>query len=93
MINIFLDLDGRLVYVDINYLNVNYRVINVYAPNDEGDRNIFFDELYPICITQRNIILGGDFNCVLNIQLDKIGGNPLSSLAGSVKIKNIMSDF
>lgn len=71
--------------------------------NDEGDRNIFFDELYPICITQRNIILGGDinwvlilggdFNCVLNIQLDKIGGNPLSSLAGSVKIKNIMSDF
>lgn len=60
----FLDLDGRLVYVDIYLLNVQYRIINVYAPNDESERCIFFDELYPICITQRTNILGGDFNCV-----------------------------
>jgi hypothetical protein len=37
--------------------------------------------------------LGGDFNCVLNTQLDKIGGNSSLGTKGSDNLRNIISDF
>ena len=89
----YLDLDGRLVYVDVCYCNINFRIITVYAPNDEKDRNVFFEELYPFLVTKNHIILGGDFNCVSDVKLDKIGGNINYGEIGSKKIKDICQDF
>lgn len=89
----YLDLEGRMVYIDITFNNIEYRIINIYAPNNEQERCQFFDDLYPFCITKKHLIIGGDFNCVLDVKLDKIGGNSSYGQGGSEKIKQIVSDF
>jgi len=39
------------------------------------------------------VILGGDFNCVLNVNLDKKGGRPVTHTNSVGKIKHIMEEF
>jgi len=56
-----------------------YVFVNVYAPNKDKDSIQFFKNLYILLRTEdldceNNIILGGDFNCPLNPNLDKRGG-------------------
>lgn len=41
---------------------------------------------------KQNIILGGDFNLVLDINLDKIGGNPITHLRALSVVKDFMSE-
>ncbi|KAJ1142422.1 hypothetical protein NDU88_008747 [Pleurodeles waltl] len=41
------------------------RLINVYAPSDEGERRKLFQRLRPQLVTSRTIMMGGDFNCIL----------------------------
>lgn len=81
------DVEGRLVYVDIDK-GFNFRLINIYAPNDLFNRKQFFKELIQVFNTNRNIILGGDFNCVTNIALDRIGGNPQKTNDGSKELND-----
>ncbi len=76
------DIEGRLLYVDLSVHNVKLRVVNVYAPNIEIERNEFFENLNTYLVTSRHVILVGDFNCVLNTRLDKIGGNMDRGLVG-----------
>ena len=38
-----MDIDGRLIYLDIIYNDISYRMINVYAPNNSVARKEFFD--------------------------------------------------
>ena len=68
------DLEGRLLYIDFDK-GEQFRIINIYAPNDFRQRKQFFKDLIHVLNTSRTIILGGDFNCVKDTALDKIGGN------------------
>ncbi len=67
------DFDGRLLFVDIEIHDVKYRIINIYAPNIEKDRKVFFVNLSRYLTCNRHIIMGGDFNCVENSTIDKFG--------------------
>ena len=51
-------------------------VINTYAPNDDNDKEIFFEEILNKVkdIDCEDIIIGGDFNCVLDNDKDIITG-------------------
>lgn len=60
-------LDGRLLTLKINR---NTRIINIYAPSgsqNKQQRESFFNETlaYHLRHSQDEIIIGGDFNCVL----------------------------
>ena len=87
------DLDGRFQFVDVSIDNVLYRLINIYAPNNKVERKDFFDDIYPFLITRNVKIFGGDFNCIENLKLDKIGGNNEKGYEGIEKIKDIVKDF
>jgi exonuclease III len=69
------DLDGRILIVELNINNTIYYIINVYAPSssDEKEKLNFLEklnnELNPIM--NNNIIIGGDWNVVLDPQIDK----------------------
>ena len=89
----YADLDGRLVYVDAQFDNREFRLINVYAPNNIKDRKDFFHSLYRFCVTSRPLILGGDFNCVTNLKLDKKGGNNLFGNGGKEELLGVLKDF
>jgi len=86
------DLHGRFLCVDIKYFTHTMRLINVFSPNITVERKHFISNLDKY-LCQPNIILGGDFNCIMEPSIDKIGGNPLSGTAGSKEIRFLCTDF
>ena len=59
------DNNGRWIKIQFSYNNVHYNLLNIYAPNIEGDRTGFFSTL-------KNIgkdcdIIMGDFNVKLSV--------------------------
>ena len=62
--------EGNFVILVCKIFSSIYTIVNLYGPND--DRPIFFEELYKRLeyLSADNIILGGDFNFVINYLLD-----------------------
>ena len=54
---------------------INFRVINAYFPPEPQDRKQFIDNYSQYLIRDKMLILGGDFNFILDSNLDKTGGN------------------
>ena len=70
VINTFALEEGRLLITNLKLNNIDYSIVNVYAPNNCKDRVSFFKELetavHKYALNKNNLILGGDFNCALN---------------------------
>lgn len=65
------DVDGHYIIMDIEFLNKRFTLVNVYAPSS-GDDPQFFHNISNLIenIGNENIIIGGDFNCVLCTEKD-----------------------
>ncbi|PJE77720.1 Exodeoxyribonuclease [invertebrate metagenome] len=87
----YLDREGRAMFVDFKYMDCEYRIINVYAPNIDEERKLFFDDIVRHFSCRRPVIFAGDFNCIEKNYIDKIGGNPKRGLTGSLFLKKLMS--
>ena len=88
------DFDGRLIYVDFNLnrsSNISYRLVNLYSPTESSERNTFLNSIIPYLVVAKNLILTGDYNFVLDLKLDKIGGNLEKNQTGSKVFKNIIN--
>ena len=74
----FSDPEGRLIIIDIKIENKIITLVNIYAPND--DNPAFFKKVlsHLLSFDCEEIVLGGDFNLVLDVQKDKKGGNPVT---------------
>ena len=77
MNNVFKGTQGQTIIIDID-TDENSRLImaNIYAPSGgtrQKERKSFFSKLEDTLrdLNSENIILGGDFNCVLNNELDR----------------------
>ena len=84
---------GRYVCVDLKFNDYEIRCISIYAPNNEKERKDFFQDIYKLFVTKNAIILGGDFNCVGNLEYDKKGGNKDRGNGGWEQLFNICKDF
>lgn len=88
------DFYGRLIYVDFCFENFkNFRLINVYCPNDTTERKDFFDSISPFLTCAKNVILAGDFNFVENTEMDKVGGNLEKGMVWSKSFRNIIDKY
>ena len=71
------DTDGRISLVNLQIGNNEYTLVNVYAPNIVSERIAFFHEMREFihmhAMTRSQLIIGGDFNCVLNAN-DRVSG-------------------
>ena len=68
------DLDGRVIYLKADLDGIEVLLVNLYAPNND-DPEFFINIANKIDEYESdNIIIGGDFNLVLDLQQDKIGG-------------------
>ena len=84
---------GRLLVLDTDVSNTKITFINVYGPNI--DDSPFFDNISQILgnFDCESIVWGGDFNCVLDLNLDKKGGRHVTH-GNSVKcIYDIMDEY
>lgn len=64
------DKDGRYIIV-IGEIHISLTLVNIYAPNI--DNPIFFQKVFSLIpdISQTHLIIGGDFNTVLDTYLDR----------------------
>jgi len=61
------DIDGRYIFVDFCYAKTSYRLFNLYAPNPEYDRIIFFNNIFQHFVTSYHLCSSGDFNFVMTL--------------------------
>ena len=65
---------------------------NVYGPN-EDDADFFIDLIHNIeSLPNDNRIVGGDFNLVLDLTVDKRGGRNITKQMSQTLIKNWMDE-
>ena len=65
---------GRIISLLIRIDNVDFNLVNIYAPTVLTDRKTFYDSLSDFFFPSAALIVGGDFNC-FDKELDKFGGN------------------
>lgn len=87
------DQEGRRVIVRFNYEDFQLLACNVYGPNtDQPD--FFIETFHDIAkLSKDNVILGGDFNLVLDLDIDKRGGRNTTHLKARQVIKDFMEDL
>ena len=74
------DLQGRYIIAKLEIQGEVFVIVNIYAPNKITEKDLFFQnissefEKYDITLSDK-LILGGDWNSILDINLDKKGGN------------------
>ena len=68
------DSEGRIISMLIRYQNIDYNVVNIYAPTNVSERKSFLQEVHKYFFPHSKLIMGGDFNCYDN-ERDKFGGN------------------
>ena len=82
--NVMKDRHGRYMIVNIKLNGENYCFINVYAPNEDDVE--FFTTLFQQIseIDSDHLMMGGDFNKVLNLEVDKKGGKRTETKSSQV---------
>lgn len=68
------DNSGRTLTTTITMENTDLNLINIYAPNMDTERRLYFSDLEKFLALENNI-LPGDFNSIEFPRLDKIGGS------------------
>ena len=54
---------------------MDVQVCNIYAPNASSDKKVFFNTLCNYVCGSKPAILAGDFNCVPDSNLDRMGSS------------------
>lgn len=85
--------DGRVLNIQINLDNTPIQLVNVYASNDSAERVQFFENLWNYSCAGLPTIIGGDFNCVADLHLDKWGGNPQLLKPGAQALHSFTDTF
>ena len=84
---------GGFFVLDLSLKGQGFRFVNVYLPNVERERCVVLRRLYNLLNSNRVTLLGGDFNFVENLGLDKCGEDPLAGDGGTRVIRSIKNDF
>jgi len=72
------DFEGRLIIADMVHQGDHVTLCSIYAPDTPGERPDFFEFLKSELVNFRPrgpLILGGDFNFVINPTSDRVGEN------------------
>ncbi|MCU7836932.1 MAG: endonuclease/exonuclease/phosphatase family protein, partial [gamma proteobacterium symbiont of Taylorina sp.] len=92
--NFHADVLGRVIRLDFAVDGYsNFRIINAYFPTNSTERLDFMSNFSQYLSGAKNLILGGDFNFIMDPKLDKIGGNLAFGTVGSKAFKNIMKQI
>ena len=67
----------RILIVSIEIDGNKTNIVNIYAPNKSNEKHAFYTNLQTLLIQlDGEIIACGDFNCVLDNELDIVNGGP-----------------
>ena len=76
--------------MDIEYENIEMTICNIYAPNNDDPK--FFQEVFEMLgqAGSKVVIIGGDFNLVLDMEKDKKGGKKVTHFKSREVVKKYM---
>ena len=82
ILNIKRDNLGRILVIEVKIDDSVSVFINIYNANTESEQLHTLNDLINILetfedIQNKSLVLGGDFNVILNPSLDSEGGNPV----------------
>jgi len=87
------DKEGRFIIVDLEVGELTLNLCNIYVPNT--DDPAFFknvsEQMLPFKCDE--IIMGGDFNLVLDVSKDKTGGKQTTHWSSLKELKYIQDQF
>ena len=78
-----------------NLAGGSLRLLGIYAPNNSAERRALFSELLDDLSNEDeaddilNYYILGDFNCVHNTALDKVGGNPANGTSAAAELQDL----
>ena len=89
--NMKIDNNGRYIVCDLTHGDKKFRLINIYAPNNEYARVSFFVRMRQWFDPNLETFCAGDYNCTLNDtdRLNCIGSNDV----GRIDLQKIIRDF
>ena len=90
--NFWHDNEGRIVKVNALLGKELFCLVSVYVPTNKSDRSKFLKDLPLHLVNSKNLILGGDFNFVENISLDKTGSSNCGDHGANI-FKDLKSNF
>ena len=85
------DIFSRVICLDFSLGDFqNFRIVNACFPTDSTGRLEFINIFSQYLCGAKNLIIDGDFNFVLNANLEKLGGNLDKGTIGSKPFKSII---
>ena len=84
------DLNGRYIILDITIDGIRMTLASIYAPNNDSPEFIIEVRDKIESLLNDNRLLGGDYNLVLDLLLDKKGGNHNTHTKSQQKLKDWM---
>ena len=95
--NVFKDTEGRILLIECNMEQNVFVIINVYAPTKDKQQGqlLFLSHLKNIVdqYSDKALIIGGDFNTYLDVNLDKLGGMAEKQSIYSEKLRSFCEEF
>ena len=84
--------EGRYIIIDMKIDKI-LTLVNIYAPNN--DNPTFFQNLlnHILSFECEKVIMGGDFNLVMDVQKDKKGGNATTHRNSLTEVQNIVNSL
>ena len=81
LISVRSDKEGRFIFLEALVQDQKFLFVNIYAPNKSSEQTLFFDQIKDELDNSGidddcRIIIGGDFNVILDPDLDGFGGKP-----------------
>ena len=83
---------GRFIYFELVIDDKCFKMINIYALNDAKDREDFFSNMNHWIHLPENNLVGGDFNCTQDSNLDRFNCCSTSNDDGRNVLWQIMSE-
>ena len=87
-------IEGRMHSIKLLFKEKEYIFLNVYAPNNATENYNFLNKIEEFVISNDSdtIIVGGDFNTVVDIDMDKKNGNLNNNKRNRDKLNNILQN-
>ena len=79
LVNSWTDAVGRFCMAEFNYHGVSFRLVCLYSPNRNPERDVFFSYCSSQIDPSLPTVVCGDFNAVFDRSLDRRGSNIFDS--------------
>ena len=86
------DKEGRYLILDVTLGNKRINLVNIYGPNQDHPQ-FYIQLVSELEITENDqVIIGGDFNCILDPEVDRYGSHDQANLETRHVIKLWMEE-